>query len=311
MKGTCQYCNSLSKAIKNQNYCSNQGDAIHKVSSNAFYFKSNNLQSGEHVSRISIRTLSDGYQRHKVNSKDYILDKHHYLMINEGEEFKSEIKTNSPVEGLLLAFNMDDYNAMHNYWSQSDTRLLDDPYFFKTQYENFSTRSVKISPRMMHLLSQLKRSMVQKDNHKLYYEELFNNVLTQIYSDQMDCQKAILKIKAKKTSTKIEIYRRLNIVKNYIDNHLHENVTLNQLSEVATLSSYHLQRSFKELYSLSPHNYLIKKRLEKAQFLIKDSNKSIRSICSETGFQNQSSFGRLFKKKFGLTPLNYRHKKSL
>lgn len=306
MKGSCSYCNSLSKAIKNQNYCSNLGDTIHSVSSNAYYFKTNNLDSGEHVSRISIRTVSDGYQRHRVNSKDYQLDKYNYLMINEGEEFKSEIKTNNPVEGLLVAFNKTDYNALHSFWNRSETQLLDDPFTYNNYFQNFSAQSFEINPKMSNHFTALKSSIVQKEDSTIYFEHLFNEILTQVYFDQMQMQTQVLNLKAKKRGTKIEIYRRLKTVKNYIDNHLSENLTLQNLSKVATLSPYHLQRSFKALYKISPHSYLINKRLEKARFLIQDSDKSIRLIMEELGFQNQSSFGRLFKKRIGKTPLSYR-----
>ena len=306
MKGNCTYCKSLSKAIQNQNYCSNQGDAIQSVSSNAYYFKTNSLQSGEHVSRISIRTISDGYQRHYVDKQDFMLDRNHFLMINEGASFESEVKTEQPIEGLLLAFNKTDYLTVQKFWSQSDTELLDDPFNVDNQFSDFSAQRLFINEQMRAQLESLRQSMLKEGVSRLYYQQVFNSVLSQAYLGQNHLLDNVWSLKAKKKSTKLEIFKRCQSAKDYIDNNLSDNLTLESLSKVATLSPFHFQRCFQKIFEISPHGYLIKQRLRKVEFLLRDTPRSVRSIAQDVGFQNQSSFGRLFKKWKGQTPLSYR-----
>ena len=302
----CPYCNSLHKAIENQNFCSQQGDAIQRVSTNAYYFKSNDLNSGKHVSRFSIRTISDGYQRHVVDNEAYMLDNHHYLIINEGEAFHSEIKTNTPVEGLLVAFNQEDCMALQDYLHKTDNDLLDDPFEHIQASFLLETQKLNISPTMQHLLHQLKLGIISDQQSKLYFEELFLNLLEQILADQREIQQRIFSLNAKKKSTQIEIFRRLRIARDYLEAHLQEEVKLAKLSKVAAMSPYHFLRNFKKFYRLTPHQYLTQRRVQFSRFLLKDSLKPIAEIAEEVGFQSQSAFGRLFKKEEGISPHAFR-----
>ena len=80
MNNTCPYCSRLMQAIPKSNYCSNLGDDITKVRSNAFYFRANSMDSGEHISRLSIRCVCDGYQRVLLGEDEVILDPSKYLV---------------------------------------------------------------------------------------------------------------------------------------------------------------------------------------------------------------------------------------
>ncbi len=306
MFNQCTYCNSLHKAIDGQNFCSNKGDKMNEVSTNAYYFKSNNLSSGAHVSRLSIRTLSDGFQKHVLDNKEYILDKSRYLIINEGEEFASNLQSNKPIEGLLIAFNRGDYNSFVKNFHQSSINLLDDPFDVVSSEISFQVQDFEMNMRMQTYFQSLKEEILYKDKQTLYCEELFNKILIEIYLQQNVLKKEILELEAEKVSTKKEIFRRIELCRNFIDNHISENISLKELSLISTMSPFHLQRCFSAFYKKSPHQYLVQRRLEKAKFMLKDTRKTVREIAKEIGLNNQSSFGRLFKKKFNFTPIAYR-----
>lgn len=306
LTGYCPYCNSLHKAIENQNFCSQQGDSIQQVSTNAYYFKTNDLHSGEHVSRFSVRTISDGYQHHHVDRKPYVLDKNHYLIINEGEAFNSEIKTNNPVEGLLVAFNKEDCLFLQDSLQKKEISLLDDPFEHTQSTFVLGNQKLEISDTMRQLLAVLKKGITEDIQQQLYFEEIFNQLLAQILNDQVALELRLHQLEAKKKQTKKEIYRRISIAREYLDANLHENVNLSTLSKIAALSPFHLLRSFNKYYSLTPHQYLTQRRVERSQFLLKDSKQSLSEIAEHVGFQSQSAFGRLFKREAGLSPKVYR-----
>jgi len=302
----CPYCNSLHKAIENQNFCSQQGDSIKSVSTNAYYFKSNDLHSGEHVSRFSVRTISDGYQHHIVNKKNYVLDSNNYLIINEGEPFYSEIKTNNPVEGLLVAFNKADCLFLKGFMEKTEEQFVDDPFEHEQTDFVLETQKLEINPRVRILLDSLKKGITNDIQQKLYYEEIFQQLLVQIIADQTEIEKRLENLTAKKKQTQKEIYRRITTAKEYLEANLDDSVNLDTLSKVAALSPFHLLRSFKKVYALTPHQYLTQKRVEKSRFLLKDSHQSISEIAENVGFQSQSAFGRLFKQVEGQSPQVYR-----
>jgi AraC-like DNA-binding protein len=104
---------------------------------------------------------------------------------------------------------------------------------------------------------------------------------------------------------KIYFYRRLVQAKIFIDTHFYEPIDLNSIADQAYFSKFHFIRSFKKIYLLTPHQYLLQVRMEKAKTLLQ-SNISITDTCYACGFESIPSFTTLFKKTTGFTPARYR-----
>jgi AraC-like DNA-binding protein len=85
-----------------------------------------------------------------------------------------------------------------------------------------------------------------------------------------------------------------------------EKIGLEEISRIALLSPYHFQRSFKSVYEHTPLEFITHLRLRKACGLLKNTKKSIAEIALQCGFENTSSFIRLFRSRFGQTPVEYR-----
>ncbi|NML23692.1 helix-turn-helix transcriptional regulator [Pseudoflavitalea sp. G-6-1-2] len=99
--------------------------------------------------------------------------------------------------------------------------------------------------------------------------------------------------------------QRLVAAKLYMDTHFHEPISLEGISEQAFFSRFHFHRLFCRVYRKTPHQYLTRKRLNKAQELLQQ-NLSITEVCTEVGFESTASFSLLFKKETGLPPQSYR-----
>lgn len=97
-------------------------------------------------------------------------------------------------------------------------------------------------------------------------------------------------------------------IKEYILDNLSENLTTDHLCTVFFTNKQKLHSIFKENFHDSVHNYIIKKRIEKAKNLLSKSNKTIDTIASETGFPNYNYFIKIFKKRTGFSPLQFRKK---
>lgn len=105
---------------------------------------------------------------------------------------------------------------------------------------------------------------------------------------------------------------KLNIecikIKNYIDSHYPENITLDTLSTLSYINKFHLVHLFTKQMGISPINYLITKRIEESKNLLTTTNYSIRDICTIVGFSNSSYFSQMFKKIVGYSPREYKNK---
>ncbi|MCH4218441.1 MAG: AraC family transcriptional regulator [Megasphaera sp.] len=95
-------------------------------------------------------------------------------------------------------------------------------------------------------------------------------------------------------------------VKNYMDQHYMEELTVEELSQMAHMSVSGFAHQFKNRSGLAPLRYLIRLRIGKAQQLLFSTNLSITEICLCSGFGNISYFNSQFKKFVGMSPQSYR-----
>lgn len=92
----------------------------------------------------------------------------------------------------------------------------------------------------------------------------------------------------------------------YLGEHYREEQSLVGLARYLGVSKYHLSHIFAEKMGTDFHGYLSSLRLEYACAQIVGSRKSITEIAGESGFESQRTFYRVFREKYGVTPLNYR-----
>jgi len=100
--------------------------------------------------------------------------------------------------------------------------------------------------------------------------------------------------------------RALRRVRDHIDAHLTKNITLEALSEVAGLSRCHFARAFKQSVGTAPHAYLLQRRLERAERLLKETELSLCQVALDSGFSDQSHFSSCFRRHFGESPRSFR-----
>lgn len=101
-------------------------------------------------------------------------------------------------------------------------------------------------------------------------------------------------------------YQQISRAKELIELNLHTNITLESISSTVYLSPCYLSHLFKEKTGTNFMDYVIERRIEKAKLLLTTTNEKIESIALETGYDNANSFRRLFKKRTGVSPSQYR-----
>lgn len=99
--------------------------------------------------------------------------------------------------------------------------------------------------------------------------------------------------------------RILRVVK-YIRNNIHKDISIEELKDMCCLSKDHFIRLFKNDLQETPTQYIIQRKIERAQLMLITSDLLIKDIAYELSFENISYFNRLFKKATGLTPSDYR-----
>lgn len=94
--------------------------------------------------------------------------------------------------------------------------------------------------------------------------------------------------------------------KRFIEQNYNKDIRLNMIAEEVNVSTHHLAHSFREKLGISPIQYVINCRIQRAMSLLEDSNMTIAQIAEEVGVGDVSYFSVLFKKFVGQAPLQYR-----
>jgi len=100
--------------------------------------------------------------------------------------------------------------------------------------------------------------------------------------------------------------QRISEVLHYIEEHLDEIASYEQVADIFCYSSYYFNRLFSAVVGKPIAAYIRERRLAKASILLTDPNKTITSICFECGFNSSQSFCRAFKRSYGISPSEYR-----
>jgi len=103
----------------------------------------------------------------------------------------------------------------------------------------------------------------------------------------------------------IQLHERPSIQQVMEDNFLY-NLTLEDFAKISLRSLATFKREFKSVFNTTPGKWLLHKRLENANMLLNYTSKSVNEIAFESGFENNTHFSRVFKEKYGKSPLHFR-----
>src|SRR5260370_194375 len=102
--------------------------------------------------------------------------------------------------------------------------------------------------------------------------------------------------------------RRLRAVTEYMEAHLEDQISLRQLADLAQMSPYHFGHLFKQTTGLSPHQFFLRRRIQKAKYMLARGHSPLSEISHALGFASQAHFTTTFRKLVGITPFSYRNK---
>jgi AraC family transcriptional regulator len=92
----------------------------------------------------------------------------------------------------------------------------------------------------------------------------------------------------------------------YVEDHLAEQIRLRDLAAIAGMSTFQLVRRFKEVTGLPPHQYVTRRKIERAKQLLSQPDSSVLDVALACGFASPSHFAQAFRLVTGVTPRRYR-----
>jgi AraC-like DNA-binding protein len=103
-----------------------------------------------------------------------------------------------------------------------------------------------------------------------------------------------------------ESNRRMLRARDAMDRDYARPLDIPTLAKIAFVSEAHFIRTFRATFGETPHRYLQRRRVERAMFLLRETDRSVTDICFDVGFTSLGSFGRTFRAVVGASPTAYR-----
>ncbi|RCH54960.1 AraC family transcriptional regulator [Mucilaginibacter hurinus] len=256
---------------------------------------------------FNIRFVLSGSESYHLGRRHLSIHPDSFLILNKGTQYASSVLSNDPARTFSINFDQKFLVDFKNCWLQKHDRLLNRQCFSQKIEEEFNETIYPFRGDIKYNIFHLKSHLDNGVQDELLINEYLHHCLInyyKIYNDEI-FEKAE-KLNFLNSSTRVEILRRLNLAKEYLYSNFNTNVTLEDLAEHACLSVNHLLRTFKQAFNLTPHQFLIQLRLQRAQLLLKTTPYSINEIVGMVGFECPSSFIRLFRTHYKVTPLKFR-----
>ena len=108
-----------------------------------------------------------------------------------------------------------------------------------------------------------------------------------------------------------EFNRDIDYVKYYIKKNIDKNVELEDIANIMGYSTKYMSRLFKQETGINFNDYRLELKMAKAKEYLKSTDLRIKQIAYEIGYENSESFVRIFKRKTGLTPSQYRNRSGI
>ncbi len=293
-----------------QIYWRSEQGQIEGINNGYAYFTSKGLLGADQKTRFSVRFGLKGTQLYHINDAQLRVNHEQFLVMNHETEYTVSSEYGEDTTMLAFCFNENFVQDFVNYHKQTEVGLLDQfgLYDLSRPLPEFPLHTL---PMSMHLRSEI-NGLIANQFREVDDYDLFNNMLELTFSSSDSVINSFKNQDVVKKSTKVELFKRLSVAKDFIQAHFSEDVNLNELSKVACLSPYHFHRAFKLTFGITPKKLVTQLRIEKAKWLLINKSFSVQTICHDVGFRDVSSFTRLFTSHTGLTPSVFRnHERTL
>lgn len=104
----------------------------------------------------------------------------------------------------------------------------------------------------------------------------------------------------------LKLDRRISTAQSYLDNHFNTEISISKLATIANLSSRQLSELFRKQLGMTPHQYLIERRMQHAWQLLERESLSIQQVADAVGYTSLSAFSDRFRKHFDIPPSYFR-----
>jgi AraC family transcriptional regulator of arabinose operon len=261
-----------------------------------------------YISDLQINLLNGGFTHCKpswgyndispqYNKIYYICDGEGRIQIGDRQFFPKPGDIVFIPADVTHSFSTVSENTYTKYWCHFTSNVVFSPLFVHYGFPYFinSVPSNEIEGSFKNMVRNLDKSLPSYTLRiKAAIFEIISCFIDQCLSDHVEYVSPIS-------------IRKLHTLTQYIDNNLEKDIKIEDLAENVHFNYNYLFQYFKSHLGVTPMQYIYKRRLEKAKYLLTNTDQSLSEIALTTGFCDVFHFSKLFKKNFGISPKDFRN----
>lgn len=232
----------------------------------------------------------DGTIAYETNRTQFTLDEQQFILFNPNDEHK-QLSMNG--KKFLIELNPSLVNEIAKFLS---------PIHYDILFASYKKQSLQLTNWVQFILQY-----IQSEADK-------NREATELFLDHSFTQLALLLVKSvigihsqdvdldTYSVIRPELFKTIQALK---EDYQHP-WTLDEMASISGLSKFQFAHYFKEIIGISPYSWLQMYRVIRSQEMLKNSNKTILTIAMQCGFSSVGSFNQLFKRLYGITPVDFR-----
>jgi AraC family transcriptional regulator len=254
----------------------------------------------EHSSALGLLMSGKGSCDYFVNGARNRVLGNQLFLVNRRSRLAIHIDKKESAPALLF-FNSRLPELVQHSLSNTDETLLENStaHYYDFAYLERIHENLSLS-QTLHTLVLLGSSCSSFASLKA--DIMIRNLFEQLLRENQQALQLSKNISAIRISTRLEIFKRVSFAREWIEANCCSRISLEQIAAVANMNSQHFLRMFKQVYHITPHQYVIGCKLEKAKQLLQSTQLTVAEICNTIGFESVYSFSLLFRRRFGVPP---------
>jgi AraC-like DNA-binding protein len=254
---------------------------------------------------LSIKSVVRGAAYYTTPQGRYLVTEDSFLVLNRGQEYDLEFEGRGTTETLCPFFQPGFFEHVAHSLALPAGRQLDQ-IEADAPSTDFCERLYPIQGVVKSAFRALRRGLATPEASDAWLEDQLYLLAVGLVGIHHQVRREIDRFPGGRHATREELYRRLHRGRDYLVSCYDQPVTVSEAARAACLSPFHFHRMFKAAFGTTPGQFLQERRLAIARRLLATTDQPVTTICLSVGFESLGTFSWLFRKRFGLSPRQFR-----